>query len=315
MDNRHKIKLLFLPVLTALTCLSCAAGPGPHCLTGAFLADTPVREHITAFQKNFGKKPFLVMVFVDWNNFVDNKTVEDINSEDCSLFITWEPWQAVEKKGIDYNRLLTGEYDRYITGFAEQLKTLDNDVYIRFAHEMNGNWYPWSGVKIGRNKYIAVYRYIKDLCDKTVKSGSNRLKWVFSVNWQDVPEENNSFIQYYPGDEYVDYIGIDGYNWGDSGSWSGWQSFRKIFRTRYRQIMRHFNKPVIITEFSSTSSGGDKAVWISRAMTDIGKMPGIKAFILFNVDKETDWSFPAETDWGRQLKEKLKNPYFKDTIY
>ncbi|MBU4590784.1 MAG: hypothetical protein KKG01_07655 [Candidatus Omnitrophica bacterium] len=302
--------MTFLSIILSFAFFSsCTTDSKTYCLTGAFLSDKPSREDIVDFKNNYGKKPFLVMVFVDWEDFVNEEVITDVYSEDCVLLVTWEPWYAMTKEGLDYDRILSGEWDRYIKEFAEVLKNLDKVVYLRFAHEMNGNWYPWSGTKIGREKFTAIYKHVKDIFDET---GASNVKWVFSVNWEDVPREDNNFMLYYPGDEYVDYVGIDGYNWGNAKSWSRWMSFKEIFEKRYKEITNNFKKPIIISEFSSTSNGGDKAVWIKEAMNDIRRMKEIKAFILFNVDKETDWSFSAGRDSGKELKKQLENDYFKD---
>lgn len=170
---------------------------------------------------------------------------------------------------------------------------------------MNGNWYPWSGVKIGRDKYTAIYRYVKGIFDE---ERAGNVRWVFSINAEDVPLENNNFLLYYPGDRYVDYVGIDGYNWGDSRDWSRWMSFREIFEGRYSEITASLNKPVLISEFSSAGSGGDKAQWIREAMSDIKLMRKIKAFVLFNMDKEEDWSFSGMA--GGELKKQFTDQYF-----
>ena len=89
-------------------------------------------------------------------------------------------------------------------------------------------------------------------------------------------------------------------------------SFKEIFDKRYREITNNLKKPVIISEFSSTSSGGDKAAWIKEAMGDIKRMKNIKGFVLFNVDKETDWGFSSDDASGKELKLQLRNSYFKD---
>ena len=138
------------------------------------------------------------------------------------------------------------------------------------------------------------------------KQGAKNVKWVFSINAEDVPVENNHFILYYPGADYVDYVGIDGYNWGNTKSGSRWLSFKDIFEKPYNEIAKKLSKPVIISEFSSTSHGGDKATWINEAMGDIKRMNWIKAFVLFNVDKETDWGFSINTIYGAELKDQLK---------
>lgn len=279
-----------------------------HCLTGAFIADQPAKKVIRQFQSDFGKKPYLVMVFVDWGNFVNDEIVTDIYSMGCILLVTWEPWHAISKEGVDYDAILSGGMDPYIRNFAGELKRINKPVFLRFAHEMNGDWYPWSALRMGAEKYIAVYRYIRDIFDDI---HADNVRWVFSINSEDVPKENN-YMDCYPGDKYVDFIGLDGYNWGNTKPWSKWMSFKEIFKKSYDEIMVRFKKPIIISEFSSTSGGGNKSIWIRKAMSDIKTMRNIKAFILFNVDKETDWSFPVDRDFGKELKLQLKNSYFKD---
>jgi beta-mannanase len=304
------IVLLFVTIVSALL-LSSAKDSQLYCFTGAFLADKPSQKDIREFETNYGKKPFLVMIFADWGNFIDKNVIRDVYSENCILFITLEPWKAYEKQPIDYENLLKGGDDSYIKDFAKRLKDIKKPVFIRFAHEMNGNWYPWSGTKIGAEKYIAMYRRVKDIFDDI---GADNAKWVFSVNREDVPSDaNNHFMRYYPGDEYVDYVGIDGYNWGNTQTWSKWMTFKEIFSKNYEEIITKTNKPVMISEFSSATSGGDKKIWIKEAMIDIKKWNRIKAFVLFNVNKEADWSFPAGKGPAKEFKSQLGDPYFRDS--
>jgi len=222
--------------------------------------------------------------------------------------ITWEPWDATLKTPIDYDRLLQGEYDKYITDFANYIKFFEAEVFLRFAHEMNGNWYPWSGSKIGADKYKEIYKYIKDIFDS---SGVKNVKWVFSVNCEDVPNiKDNNFLNYYPGNTYVDYIGIDGYNWGNTQSWSKWITFRDLFEEVYNKTRKVLKKPILISEFSSTSKGGDRVKWIRSAMQDMKTFEEIKGFVLFNENKEVDWNFSISESSGKELKKQFKDPYF-----
>lgn len=283
------------------------------CFTGAFIADLPGREDIRNFKQAYGKNPYYVMVFIDWENYPDMGVVRAILDENSVPVITWEPWYACSEKGVDPGRLLQGEYDGYIKDFAGLIASFGSEIYIRFAHEMNGDWYPWSGSKIGALNYIHMYRYVKDICDR---AGMDNARWIFSVNWEDIPATaDNSFQNYYPGDEYVDYIGLDGYNWGDTKPWSGWMSFRDLFDAPYRMSRALFDKPVLITEFSSASSGGDKALWIREAMIDMRDRYDIEGFVLFNVDKETDWKFRPGEPAGLELRRQLRDSFFRDKKY
>lgn len=283
---------------------------GGYCLTGAFIADAPSKTDILDFKNSYGKKPYYILVFLDWGKYPPAETINAILAKECCPLITWEPWEAIAKKGIDYDGLLRGEYDSYIAGFAGRIKEFRNDIYLRFAHEMNGNWYPWSGSRIGADKYKKIYRHVKDIFDK---EGARNVKWIFSVNWEDVPSiKGNDFLNYYPGETYVDYTGIDGYNWGNTQSWSRWMSFGELFEKAYRKVVQSFKKPVIISEFGSASSGGDKTEWIRDAMRDIKEWKDIKGFALFNVNKEVDWRFPVYEASGMELRNQLRDPYFKD---
>ena len=297
--------------LIMIACSCCSSKTRSHCLTGAFLGDEPSRKNIDDFKEAYGKKPYLVMVFAGWGGLVGENVIKDVYSEDCVLIVTWEPWDPATREGIDFDLVLSGGYDEYIKSFADRLKSSGGPVFVRFAHEMNGDWYPWAGTKIGKEKYIALYRYVKAAFDKL---DVTNVKWVFSVNWEDVPKENNDFMQYYPGDDFVDYVGIDGYNWGNTKSWSAWMGFKDIFGKRYEDLARLVKKPVLISEFSSTGSGGDKAAWIKDAMNGIKQMKDVAGFILFNVDKETDWSFPPDTGPGKELKGQLEDGWFCDHL-
>ncbi|MDD5614000.1 MAG: glycosyl hydrolase [Candidatus Omnitrophica bacterium] len=305
-----KIFLIFITlVILVLTIYIYESKNNGYCLTGAFLSDSPAKEDIISFKKTFGKKPYFVMVFIDWNNFINPEIIKDIYSQNSVIFISWEPWIAATEEAVNYGNILDGANDDYIKEFATVIKGIENQVYIRFAHEANGNWYPWSGEKIGSQNYVSLCRHIKDVFDDT---GTSNVKWVFSVNNEDVPAKNN-FMDLYPGNDYVDYIGIDGYNWGNTKDWSNWLSFKEIFLSRCRQIRRFLNKPIIITEFGSTSSGGDKSEWIKEALKTIRSIKDIKGFVLFNVDKETDWSFRKDTVEAKALKSALGVSHFKDS--
>lgn len=279
-------------------------------LTGAFISDRPRIDDILQFKNNYGKKPYLVTVFIDWENFPEPEMIGSVYGQDCALIITWEPWNGSQKQGIDYEGLLNGKYDRYIGDFAARLKEINKPVYLRFAHEMNGNWYPWAGQKIGAEKYIRIWRYVKNKMDE---AGARNVRWVFSVNAEDVPnEDSNHFSKYYPGNDYVDIFGIDGYNWGSSRPESKWKSFYEIFSSAYKTACR-FPKPIFVTEFGSSSAGGDKALWIGQAMASMRHMSRLRGFVLFNADKETDWHLNPVSASGQAFRKGLQSSAFQDS--
>jgi mannan endo-1,4-beta-mannosidase len=103
------------------------------------------------------------------------------------------------------------------------LRPLNERVLMRFLHEFNGNWYVWSGNKNGQaeggpEKVVAVWKYV---VDRFRKVGADNVKWMWVPHGPstDRSEEAwNNVSNYWPGDDYVDWIGLDGYNFLPCGS-------------------------------------------------------------------------------------------------
>ncbi len=259
--ERYKImvrnRILILNILFTAFCLTIAAlflfapsllssEKSSYCLTGAFISDRPTARELRAFEEDYGKKAFYILIFFDWEREIDRTVLDSIFAEGSMPVITWEPWYWEDKSGVSPEEVLLGEFDDYIKGFARSLKDQQRTIYLRFAHEMNGDWYPWSASTIGAENYKAMYRYIYELfCDV----GADNVKWIFSVNWENIPHDN-CYKDSYPGDRYVDIIGVDGYNWGTSKSWSNWMEFDEIFLDVCEELFALYGKKIIITEFS-----------------------------------------------------------------
>jgi hypothetical protein len=194
-------------------------------------------------------------------------------------FITWEPFNR-NLRGI-----ARGDHDSYLRKSARQARDFGKPILLRFAHEQNGNWYPW-GLGVNGNTpgdHIAALRRVVRIFRE---EGAHQVKHVWSPNV-------GSFEAFWPGDEYVDYLGLDGYNFGSI--YNDWRSFEEIFDSSYRQIVRLSKKPLIITEFSSNERGGDKAAWVRHTFSaDVARRyPRIRAYVWFDENKESD----GEADW------------------
>jgi hypothetical protein len=152
-------------------------------------------------------------------------------------------------------------------------------MMLRFGHEMNGTWYPWAG---NPDSFVAAWRHVVSVFRA---DGVTNVKWVWSPNIQEGAKYPIS--PYFPGDEWLDYVGLDGYNWG-SGEWL---SLQDVFAPSYAIVTQLSTKPVIITETSSSESGGDKAAWIRNGfMTSIPQsFPRVTAVVWFNRTQEDDW--------------------------
>jgi beta-mannanase len=175
---------------------------------------------------------------------------------------------------------------------------------LRFAHEMNGNWYPWDGYHNGASasappKYIAAYRHIKDVF---VAAGVTNVLWVFCPNVDSVPGDAwNQWANYYPGDAYVDWMCYDGYNWGGV-------TFASMTSRIYSGLAAK-NRPIMLGETSTLDV--EKAAWISAIIPTMkSRFPMLRALVWFHVNKENDWRYDSSAGSLSAFITMANDPYF-----
>lgn len=263
---------------------------------GVFLPDR-TRQAISDHQAKVGRRQDIIMFYQAWGSYggdLDAERVQWIIDNGSIPMITWEPWTwggpTTNQPDYSLGKIIDGDHDAYIRRFAQEVKQFDKIIYLRPMHEMNGDWYPWAGTQNGNNpsQYVPAYRRIVNIFRQ---EGVSNVRWVWSPNNAGLPDwGTSSFSTYYPGDDYVDFAAIDGYNFGKSQAWSSWASFSAIFDQAYRAITSLTQKPIIIAETSSAEAGGSKAAWISDAFSKIASdYPKISAVIWFNEAGEADW--------------------------
>ncbi len=238
----------------------------------------------------------------DW---LGERTKWDVAHHKIPL-VTWEPH---EHKLDD---LVAGKHDATLRKRAQAAKALGAEIMLRWGHEMNGNWYPWAGANNGgadggAQKYVAAWRHVHDIF---VEEGATNVVWVWCPLVTDVPSAGwNHWTNYYPGDEYVDWVGLDAYNWGTSSSCCVWQSFSTLITRLYNDYAG--KKPLIIPETASAELGGDKAAWIDDMHARLKKnFTAIKAVVWFDINKETDWRVASSPKTLEAYKAMGLDPYF-----
>jgi hypothetical protein len=260
----------------------------------------------------FGKKIRILSFYEAWGQAdqpPDLTGIESVLEKGYTPMITWEPWQRVDVSVESNQRpwdqplfslsaLASGSYDDYIGKWALSLKNLSAPIFLRTMHEMNGDWYPWCGTVNGNRPadFIAAWRHIRDLFRK---AESDKLVWVWSPYTESIPDEpGNQFLDYFPGEEEVDWLALDGYNWGSTRTWSRWQSFTGVFLKGYGQLLRLSDtKPILIGEVGCAEEGGDKSAWIGEAFEALRKrFARINGLVWFNIDKECDWRIESSPE-------------------
>lgn len=206
--------------------------------------------------------------------------------------------------------ILRGEYDDALKEYAEQFKAFGHPVLFRLNNEMNGTWTLYSGIAdmCDPDLFISAWRYMYEFFER---EGVDNLIWIFNPHDRSYPPLNwNNQVAYYPGDEYVQLIGITGYNNGtyfQSKTGERWRSFEEIYseiNANYYPIYKNF--PWIIGEFASSSVGGDKAEWIEKMFNDIKEYKNIKAAVWWShYDPDPETKKPARKYWLDETPETL----------
>jgi hypothetical protein len=255
-------------------------GAGSVAQTAAKLGRTPP-VHLTYYAWD-----------ADWNGSV---TKADLAAGRIPL-VNWEPHK------IDFAKIIDGSLDATIVARAKGAKALGQKFFLDFAAEMNGDE-AWGGNN--PTLYVAAYRHIHDLF---VAAGATNVVWAWCPNVTDTPGGNRTTMDYYPGDSYVDWTGVDGYNWGTKNG--GWQTFQHVFKDIY-PLLAAKKKPIIIGEMSSAEAGGDKGKWIDEIIPTLRTtFPLIKCVVWFDINKEADWRISSSPASEAAFIRMAKDPYF-----
>jgi len=277
-------------------------------LTGAFVGSDVASFARADAMERWQDAPMDVQnVFVTWEadlEYVFDRVLPEIVARGRVPLVTWEPFTDGENTPTDLaERVVAGEYDDYLARFRDRLREWvadadgvldtadDRRCYLRFAHEPNGDWYPWAPATGGTaGEYVACWRTVYDA---VMSEGlEDAVSWVWAVNHVDVGGVAAESL--YPGDDYVDWAGVDGFNWGASQSWSSWQPPREVFDDMLGRVAE-FGKPMCIPEYASTSetveghSVSAKNGWLRELFAYASASP-VELLVYFDIDKETDWA-------------------------
>ncbi|UQU62781.1 hypothetical protein COUCH_27595 [Couchioplanes caeruleus] len=265
---------------------------------GALLGHYYGNGSIAQTDKRIGRKPAVHLTYYDFAQ--DDWVRSPVSAADFADGRI--PLVNVEPNDVDFADIIDGAYDPMLRRRADDAKALGRQFFVDFAAEMNGDE-GWGGHDPAT--YVAAWRHIHDLF---VARGATNVVWAWCPNNEDA-EDSPPAMDYYPGDAYVDWTGIDGYNWGTSDPDFEWQSFRSVFAGLYAQLAAK-GKPIIIAETASDEAGGSKASWIAGIIPTLrSTYPLIKAVVWFDVDKERHWQINSSSSALSAYRKMAKDPY------
>ena len=245
-------------------------------------------SELDAVSRLVGEAPSIVLGYYDFQQTAPIADLDAIHGRGATPLITWEPWVAgagVDQPAYSLAQIAGGAYDAYIRQWGAAIASWGKPLMLRFAHEMNGNWYPWCEAVNGNKPgdYVHAWQHVHDLL---AEAGTTNITRVWGSNGGGVTDP----AELYPGNGYVDAVGLDAYNWGTTQSWSIWQNPDALFGpylTQLRGIAP--GKQLLVTETASTEVGGSKPDWNTALIPYLLSQPDVSGFVWFDFDKETDW--------------------------
>ena len=303
-----------LPKTTALARPTAKLVPKSGALLGAFISSNGtgwsmagITERETQLHRTFN----IDHRFQNWTtNFPTVADRWDVQNSRIPM-VTWQP------DTTKLEAIVAGTSDALLWDRARAVTAFKYPMLLRFAHEMNANWYPWDGVRNntagrhdGPSKYVAAWRHVHDVF---VAAGATNAVWVWCPNRVSIPQTSwNSIEHYYPGDPYVDWVCIDGYNRGSTKPVS--------FQTIVSPIVMKYGgrKPIMIGETSSregpTAEG--KGSWITSARNNMKQsFPSIAAFVWFDAAKHgNDWRINSSRSSEAAFAALAHDPYFNPSV-
>lgn len=200
---------------------------------------------------------------------------------------------------VPLSAIASGAYDSSIAAWAAAAKAWRHPFFLLLDEEMNGTWYPYSPGQQGNTAadFVAAWRHMHDIFASV---GATNVTWVWCPNT--IYPGSSPLAALYPGNAYVDWTGINGYNWGNGN----WKSFGPLFAPTYEALLRIApDKPIMIGETASAEAGGSKAAWITQALSvDVPKhFDRVKALLWFNwriYEKSRWWPWEIESSVSSQ---------------
>jgi len=220
------------------------------------------------------------------------------------LMLRSDAEQNRAEKTFTLANILGGKFDDDLKAWAREAKSFGSPLLVEWGTEPNGNWFSWNGewnggAKEGPARYIAAYRHIVDLM--RAESAGN-LQWVWHVNWFDEPEAKwNRFENYYPGENYCDWVALSAYGPLTPRAVDGTESFRFKMQGAYPRLTKLApGKPVVIAEFGCALHHRDveASAWARDALEDLfsNRWPAVIGFCWWNESWENDDVRKHDTD-------------------
>ena len=233
---------------------------------------------VTAFTTVTGVKPEVVLYYSGWLEPFRASFATTAAENDAVPLVQMDP------TGISLAAIVSGQYDRYLSAYAEAVRAYRHPVILGFGHEMNGGWYSWGNHHTSPAVFVAAWRHIVNLFRAL---GASNVTWLWTVNIVHPQHGVPSPAAWWPGSAYVTWVGIDGYYYASS------YTFDSLFGPTIVAVRAVTRDPILISETAVASAAGQPAK-IANLLAGI-RLYGLLGFVWFDSVHIEDWvlSSPA----------------------
>lgn len=246
-------------------------------------------QEIETFNQLVGRRHPIIMYYSDltsgFDGYLFDQLRDKINPSPVP-YIQMDPVPNIKLRDV-----ANGLYDAQLRASAEGAKRFGKPMIVGFAHEFNLSYSPFYGDPAA---YIAAFRRVVTIFDQ---AGATNVQWLWPPNYKsdrpDLPASDYNL--YYPGDAYVDWIAVYGFNWGnDFSKGPGWAEFDYLFDEFLRNTACRYDKPLMVGPTASVDGPGSKTEWIANIYRGLSKYDNVRAIVWFN---DFAYNNPAEADF------------------
>ncbi len=230
-------------------------------------------SRVEAYAKRVAHKPNMITIFESFDDGFAAAEVRRVYQYGALPVLRWEPFN---QKMSD---IAAGKHDEYVRKFAQDVRRLNLPIALTVAHEMNGHWYSWGTAHTKPKDYVAGWRHLHDVFRQ---EGATNVIWTWTPNVVNYLRQT-PLKPLWPGDRYVDWVGIDGYF-----TYKGDQTYKTLYGPTMAEIRKITRKPMIIVETGS-EPGAMRARAVGELFTNVAEDDNVIGFVYFNQKGSANW--------------------------
>jgi Glycosyl hydrolase family 26 len=235
---------------------------------GAPYSYAPVKEFTAAT----GVRPNVVVYYSGWYEPFQIGFAKTVANDGAVPLVQMNPTHT------SVAAIAAGLYDGYLSAYAKSVRSYHHPVILSFGHEMNGYWYTWGYTHTSPTAFVAAWRHIVNVFRA---KGARNVTWLWTINTIHKKTRVPAPGPWWPGDSYVNWVGIDGYFTNSSSV------FASVFGPTIVYVRSLTHKPILITETSATPAASQPAK-IADLFAGL-RLYGLLGFIWFNSIDKVDW--------------------------